>query len=126
MKKVVKSQKVEIAKEHNSINEVNLEIDISTGDKVTPRELKYKFPLLFEDKTILINSYKLAEDYMNSRFFELKNDLKEKGKSLDYINLKLSILLISKLIDDINIILEECELNNNDKIYLNSIICEIN
>lgn len=36
---------------------VNLEIDISTGDKVTPRELKYKFPLLFEDKTILINSY---------------------------------------------------------------------
>lgn len=59
---------------------------------------------------------------MNSRFFELKNDLKEKGKSLDYINLKLSILLISKLIDDINIILEECELNNNDKIYLNNCI----
>lgn len=38
---------------------VNLEIDISTGDKVTPRELKYKFPLLFEDKTILINSYNI-------------------------------------------------------------------
>lgn len=55
---------------------------------------------------------------MNSRFFELKNDLKEKGKSLDYINLKLSILLISKLIEDINIILEECELNDNDKDYL--------
>ena len=36
---------------------VNLEIDISTGDKVTPRELKYNYPLLFEDKTILINSY---------------------------------------------------------------------
>lgn len=59
---------------------------------------------------------------MNSRFFELRNDLKEKGKSLDYINLKLSILLISKLIDDINIILEECELNNNDKVYLNNCI----
>ena len=27
MKKVVKSQKAEITKEHNSINEVNLEID---------------------------------------------------------------------------------------------------
>lgn len=38
---------------------VNLEIDISTGDKVTPKELKYKFPLLFEDKTILINSYNI-------------------------------------------------------------------
>lgn len=38
---------------------VNLEIDISTGDKVTPKELKYKFPLLFEDRTILINSYNI-------------------------------------------------------------------
>jgi predicted nucleotidyltransferase component of viral defense system len=38
---------------------VNLEIDISTGDKVTPRELKYHYPLIFEDKTILINSYNI-------------------------------------------------------------------
>ena len=38
---------------------INLEIDISTGDKVTPRELKYNYPLLFEDKTILINSYNI-------------------------------------------------------------------
>ena len=36
---------------------VNLEIDISTGDKVTPRELKYKYPLIFEDRTIMISSY---------------------------------------------------------------------
>lgn len=36
---------------------INLEIDISTGDKVTPRELKFNYPLLFEDKTILINTY---------------------------------------------------------------------
>ena len=38
---------------------VNLEIDISTGDKVTPRELKFNYPLLFEDKKILINSYNI-------------------------------------------------------------------
>ena len=38
---------------------VNLEIDISTGDKVTPRELKFKYPLLFEDRSILINSYNI-------------------------------------------------------------------
>lgn len=38
---------------------VNLEIDISTGDKVTPRELKYKYPLTFEDRSILINSYNI-------------------------------------------------------------------
>lgn len=36
---------------------VNLEIDISTGDKVTPRELKYKYSLLFDNKSIIINSY---------------------------------------------------------------------
>ena len=38
---------------------VNLEIDITTGDKVTPRELKFKYPLLFEDRSILINSYNI-------------------------------------------------------------------
>lgn len=38
---------------------VNLEIDISTGDKVTPKELKYKYPLLFEDRTIMISSYNI-------------------------------------------------------------------
>lgn len=38
---------------------VNLEIDISTGDKVTPRELIYKYPLIFEDRTIMITSYNI-------------------------------------------------------------------
>ena len=38
---------------------VNLEIDISTGDKVTPRGLKYKYPLIFEDRTIMISSYNI-------------------------------------------------------------------
>ena len=38
---------------------VNLEIDISIGDKVTPRELKYKYPLIFEDRTIMITSYNI-------------------------------------------------------------------
>ena len=38
---------------------INLEIDISTGDRVTPRELKYSYPLLFEDRTIIINSYNI-------------------------------------------------------------------
>ena len=38
---------------------INLEIDISTGDKVTPRKLKLNYPLLFEDRTILINSYNI-------------------------------------------------------------------
>ena len=38
---------------------INLEMDISTGDKVTPKELNFKYPLLFEDRSILINSYNI-------------------------------------------------------------------
>lgn len=37
---------------------VNLEINISTGDKITPRELKYKYLLIFGDRTIMNISYK--------------------------------------------------------------------
>lgn len=36
---------------------VLLEIDISTGDIITPRELKFEYPLIFENKKIFINSY---------------------------------------------------------------------
>ena len=38
---------------------VNLEIDISTGDEITPKELKYEYDSLFEDKTIYIDSYNI-------------------------------------------------------------------
>lgn len=38
---------------------VLLEIDISTGDTITPRELKFEYPLIFENKTIFINSYNM-------------------------------------------------------------------
>lgn len=38
---------------------VNFEIDISTGDTITPRKLKYKYPLIFENKEITICSYNI-------------------------------------------------------------------
>lgn len=38
---------------------VPLEIDISTGDEITPRQLKYEYNSLFEDKTIHIDSYNI-------------------------------------------------------------------
>jgi len=38
---------------------INLEIDISTGDKVTPKELKYTYSSIFEDKKIIIYSYNI-------------------------------------------------------------------
>lgn len=59
---------------------------------------------------------------MNSRYFELENDLKKIGDSKDYVNLRLSIILISNLIEDVKIIMSECELNENDKAYLENCI----
>lgn len=38
---------------------VNLEIDVSTGDKVTPKQLKFEYQSIFEDKKILIDSYNI-------------------------------------------------------------------
>ena len=36
-----------------------LKIDISTGDVITPREIKYKFNLMLEDRTIEVWAYNL-------------------------------------------------------------------
>lgn len=38
---------------------VPLKLDITTGDKITPREIEYKFKLLFEDRSISILAYNL-------------------------------------------------------------------
>lgn len=38
---------------------VALEIDISTGDKITPRELNYEYTSLFENKKIYIDTYNM-------------------------------------------------------------------
>lgn len=38
---------------------VPLKLDITTGDKITPREIEYKFRLLFEDRSISVLAYNL-------------------------------------------------------------------
>lgn len=38
---------------------VPIKIDISTGDLITPREIRYEYPLLLEDKSIQLWSYNL-------------------------------------------------------------------
>lgn len=38
---------------------VPIKIDISTGDVITPREVRYEYPLLLEDKSIQLLSYNL-------------------------------------------------------------------
>lgn len=38
---------------------VPIKIDISTGDVITPREIKYEYPLLLEERSIQLCSYNL-------------------------------------------------------------------
>lgn len=38
---------------------VPLSVDVTTGDKITPREIEYSFKLLFDDRTIKIMAYNL-------------------------------------------------------------------
>ena len=38
---------------------VPLSVDVTTGDKITPREIEYSFPLLFDDRTISMMAYNL-------------------------------------------------------------------
>ena len=38
---------------------VPLTVDVTTGDMITPREMEYTFPLLFDDRTISILAYNL-------------------------------------------------------------------
>jgi predicted nucleotidyltransferase component of viral defense system len=39
--------------------EQHIKVDISTGDRMTPREIEYKFPSIFSDNTIHVMSYNL-------------------------------------------------------------------
>jgi hypothetical protein len=38
---------------------VPVKIDLTTGDKITPREISYEFALMFEDRSISILAYPL-------------------------------------------------------------------
>ncbi len=85
---------------------VNLEIDISTGDTITPRELKYKYPSMFQDKSYLISCYNnetiiaekletvLRRGTFNSRmkdFYDLYTYFTKLNKEIDYEVLKKAI-----------------------------------
>jgi len=38
---------------------VRLKLDVTTGDKITPKEIEYKFKLLLEDRSISVLAYNL-------------------------------------------------------------------
>ena len=78
---------------------VNLEIDISTGDKVTPKELKFKYPLLFEDRSILINSYNV-ETILAEKIETVLRRGKYNSRMKDYYDI---YFFLTKLRNEINI-----------------------
>ena len=46
---------------------IPMKIDITTGDKITPRQIDYGYKFMFEDKSVLVKAYTLetiiAEKY---------------------------------------------------------------
>ena len=78
---------------------VNLEIDISTGDKVTPKELKFKYPLLFEDRSILINSYNI-ETILAEKIETVLRRGKYNSRMKDYYDI---YFFLTKLKNEINV-----------------------
>lgn len=77
---------------------VNVEIDISTGDKITPKELKYKYPLLFENKKILISSYNI-ETILAEKIETVLRRGKFNSRMKDYYDI---FYFLTKLRSDIN------------------------
>ena len=47
---------------------VPLSVDVTTGDKITPREIEYSFPLLFDDRTISMMHIVLAIRFVIQTF----------------------------------------------------------
>ncbi len=87
---------------------VNLEIDISTGDKVTPKELKFKYPLLFEDRSILINSYNV-ETILAEKIETVLRRGKYNSRMKDYYDV---YFFLTKLRNEININILKDAINN--------------
>lgn len=77
---------------------INLEMDISTGDKVTPKELNFKYPLLFEDRSILINSYNI-ETILAEKIETVLRRGKYNSRMKDYYDI---YFFLTKLKNDIN------------------------
>lgn len=53
---------------------VPLKIDITTGDKITPREMFYSFKLMFEERSINVLAYTLETILAEKFIFYINND----------------------------------------------------
>lgn len=78
---------------------VALEIDISTGDEITPRELNYEYQSLFENKKIYIESYNI-ESILAEKIETILRRGKYNARMKDYYDI---YFFLSKLKSEINV-----------------------
>ena len=101
---------------------VNLEIDISTGDKVTPRELKYKYPLIFEDRTIMITSYNIETVLRRGVFNNRMKDFYDIYYFLTKLRKDIDINILKEAVDNTFTKRNSFEYLNDYEQIINSII----
>ena len=78
---------------------VPLEIDISTGDEIIPRQLKFDYYSLFEDKTIHIDSYNI-ETILSEKIETVLRRTLYNGRMKDFYDI---YIFLTKFKNDINI-----------------------
>lgn len=72
--------------------EVPLKLDITTGDKITPKEIRYQFKLLLEDRSISVLAYNL-ETIMAEKLETVISRGDQNTRSRDYYD----IYILAKL-----------------------------
>ena len=87
---------------------INLDIDISTGDKVVPKELEYSYPSLFEDKKILIYTYN-AETIISEKIETILKRGQYNSRMKDYYDIH---MFLSKFKDNIDINILKLSIKN--------------
>ncbi len=87
---------------------INLDIDISTGDKVVPRELEYSYLSLFEDKTILIYTYNV-ETIISEKIETILRRGQYNSRMKDYYDIH---MFLSKFKDNIDINILKLSIKN--------------
>lgn len=87
---------------------VALEIDISTGDEITPKELNYEYISIFEDKKIYIDTYNI-ETILAEKIETILCRGKYNTRMKDYYDV---YFFLTKLKDEIDLEIFKQALNN--------------
>ncbi len=87
---------------------VALEIDISTGDEITPKELNYEYISIFENKKIYIDTYNI-ETILTKKIETILHRGKYNTRMKDFYDV---YFFLTKLKNDINLEIFKQALNN--------------